>query len=256
MIRKANETDRIKLNEYLNLNAPLNLFFIGDIENNGFDCDYQTVWIDEDDQGLHGWLLKYRESLCLMSYENKVYQTFVNDLVKKETINIINGIESLIDLYDFPEYSLRENCDFAILRQPNEKTDTSLVRLITYDDLPKLINLENECFPGFENKLENVQDTYTKHQGRSFGIFRNDELVSAASSTAECQTLAMAVSVCTKKEYRGRHYAKMCIAKLSNTLLSEGKTPCLFFNDPYATKIYHSIGYQDIGRWVMLKKTK
>lgn len=256
MIRKATESDRNSLNEYLNKNAPLNFFFIGDIENNGFDCDYQKVWIDQDELGIHGCLLKYRESLCLMSYENKVYQTFVNDLIQKEPIKVINAEESLINLYDLPEYSQRENCDFAILNQPDDKIDTTLVRLITYDELPKLIELENECFPGFENKLDNVQDTYTKHQGRSYGIFQHNELVSCASSTAECHNLAMAVGVCTKKEYRGRHYAKMCIAKLSNTLLSEGKTPCLFFNDPYATKIYHSVGYQDIGRWVMLKKTK
>ncbi len=255
MIYKANESDRPKLNEYLKLNAPLNLFFIGDIENNGFDCEYQKVWIDEDDQGIHGCLLKYRDSLCLMSYENIVYQSFVNNLMQNETIKVINGEESLIKLYDFPDYPKHEDCAFAVMREPNYGIDTSLVSLLTYDNLPELIQLENECFPGFDNKLENVQNSYLTHQGRFFGIFQDHKLVSAASSTAECSNLAMAVGVCTKKEYRARHYAKMCIAKLSNTLLEEGKTPCLFFNDPYATKIYHSLGYQDIGRWTMLKKS-
>ena len=52
-MRKCTEQDRSALNRYLDVNPALNLFFIGDIENNGFDSDFQQVYAEEDGQGFH-----------------------------------------------------------------------------------------------------------------------------------------------------------------------------------------------------------
>ena len=43
-----------RLTDYLYQNPVLNLFIIGDLYNYGFDSDIQDLYIDEDNQGIHG----------------------------------------------------------------------------------------------------------------------------------------------------------------------------------------------------------
>ena len=62
----------------------------------------------------------------------------------------------------------------------------------------------------------------------------------------------MAIGVASDPACRGRGYAAACIAKLSAALLAEGKTPCLFYDNPSAARIYKALGYRDIGDWSLL----
>lgn len=69
MIRKLKESDRqISLN-FLSEEPAINLFIIGDIENNGFDEDFQELWGSfNENNDLVGILLRYHESFVpLMS---------------------------------------------------------------------------------------------------------------------------------------------------------------------------------------------
>jgi predicted GNAT family acetyltransferase len=73
--------------------------------------------------------------------------------------------------------------------------------------------------------------------------------VSMAMTTVERKNAAMIVSVCTHADYRGRGYAPAVMTGLCRELAAEGKTACLFYNNPVAGRIYASLGFRDIGRW-------
>lgn len=62
MLKKCSEQDRKRLTDYLYQNPVLNLFIIGDLYNYGFDSDIQDLYIDEDYQGIHGLVLRYRNT--------------------------------------------------------------------------------------------------------------------------------------------------------------------------------------------------
>ena len=59
MIQKLSEKDRELVLSYVGKQPSINLFFIGDIEQFGFDKDFQDVWGKFDDRGnLKGVLLR------------------------------------------------------------------------------------------------------------------------------------------------------------------------------------------------------
>ena len=63
MIRKLTENDRKMTLEFLNDEPAINLFIIGDIENFGFDEDFQEIWGNFDDLNqLQGVLLRFNEN--------------------------------------------------------------------------------------------------------------------------------------------------------------------------------------------------
>lgn len=68
MIRKLGAQDHDRLMDYLADEAAVNLFIIGDIENFGYESDFQDVWADFDENdGYRAVLLRYYDSFILYS---------------------------------------------------------------------------------------------------------------------------------------------------------------------------------------------
>jgi len=252
MIIKCTEKEKTNLMAYLNQNRVVNLFIVGDIENFGLNADFQQVLIDKDDT-IHAVYLIYRDSLVICSYEKKLDLAFIEKLVLKYKTRYISGVEPIIALIDNIPYQKREDCYFAKMTKKNEMIDTSLANLAKYDQLSAIAESRKIIFNTDRSELASLQHSFNTKTGRSYAIFNGTEAVSIASSTAECEGLAMVVGVGTLSDYRGKKYASMCITKLSNALLDDGKTPCLFYNNPSAGRIYKALGYEDIDRWSILK---
>ena len=64
---------------------------------------------------------------------------------------------------------------------------------------------------------------------------------------AENSKSAMIVGVATRKGYMSK-----CLSKLCNDLLERNKFLCLFYDNPKAGKVYHKLGFKEIGIWTML----
>lgn len=252
-MRICTEQDRSALNRYLDVNPALNLFFIGDIENNGFDSDFQQVYVEEDEQGFHAVYLVYRKNLCIMSNENHVRQDLVDQLIRDCRIQAVNGCRELMEQLSLPEYTRRDDCLFARMAVPNEMVDTSRVERLLPQDAEEIVKIEEEAFhmPG---SADGIRHSMKNGSGRVYGVRENGAIAAVAESTAECRNLAMVVGVCTRPQHRRQGYASACITRLSNDLLKEGKTPCLFYDNPDAARIYKALGYEDIGTWSMARK--
>lgn len=78
-------------------------------------------------------------------------------------------------------------------------------------------------------------------------------ITSCVSTTAENSLSAMIVGVCTRKEYRQKGLATTIMQKLFQDVLDEGKTLCLFYDNPAAGRIYKRLGFKDIGKWTMYR---
>ena len=93
--------------------------------------------------------------------------------------------------------------------------------------------------------------------GRTY-IVRDEQgvMVSSASTTAENSQSAMIVGVGTKPGYEKKGYATLCMEKLCRDLLAEGKSICLFYDNPTAGNIYKRLGFEDIGFWSMIRFEK
>lgn len=251
MIRRCTKDDYQILNEYLYKRKELNLFVIGDIQNFGFEDQNLEIFIDYDLE-IKTVYLRFFNNLCIVSYKMIVDLTFINELISTYSIVNINGEKDLISLININEFK-QKNCLFASLNELSISVDTNGVSEVGLDRVPELLKKSNEIF----NTESNIEATIKELKNNSKHIYTyllDDEIISGASSSAESEDLAMIIGVFTLEDYRRQGYALKCVYSLCEKLLNEGKTVCLFYDNPNAAKMYEKIGFKFKGYFSMLKK--
>jgi len=112
MIRKLIESDREIALEFLSDEPAINLFIIGDIENFGFDEDFQEIWGSFNSSNiLQGVLLRFNESFIpYYKDDNFDITDFKNIINSKNMKRMISGKESIVERFK------------GILKNPIEKS--------------------------------------------------------------------------------------------------------------------------------------
>lgn len=250
MIRKCTIQDQEMVLDYLYKDKIFNLFMIGDILGYGIDNEDVTVWIDEEEFDIKTVYMKFRNHLVISSLDNIVSQAFIDELCQTYQKLNWNGKKAVFDQIHFPDVyeKERKDCWFAYADHVEK------IYLQNQFDIRKLDSSYAEEFwkaseDVFHDGLtlqevaSGLQESNVK---RTYGLFKNGELVSFASTASECEGLAMIIGVGTRKEYRRHHYASAVVAQLVKDLLNEKKTPCLFYFNPQAARIYLKIGFQQL----------
>lgn len=259
MIQKLSEKDRELVLSYVGKQPSINLFLIGDIEQFGFDKDFQDVWGKFDDKGnLKGVLLRYLNNF-IPYYEdaNENLDEFKEIIKSYSGKKLISGKKDL--LYKFDGILKNQQSRYTYFCELRDKGN-----LIRYDDSVKLaigkdasricdiLNTIEE-FDTSEHNEKIIRDRIEDKSGRAYYIEKDEnEIVSIAQTTAENSKSAMVVGVATRVGYRERGYMSKCLSNLCNDLLNEGKSLCLFYDNPKAGKVYHKIGFKEIGIWTMM----
>ncbi len=81
-------------------------------------------------------------------------------------------------------------------------------------------------------------------------------MICQANSTAETAEAAILGGVATRADWRRQGLASAVMTALCGQLLSEGKKPCLFFENEEAGRIYSRLGFAPIGRWTLMLRQK
>ena len=261
MIRKVNASDSSVIMDYLKDEPSMNLFIIGDIENFGYDADFFDVWAEFDGSGcVRGVMIRYDGSFIPYSKGNFDAEGFADIIKGSQNIDMFSGKGSVTQKFEsIPDLDigkkkpsfLCELKDGSKLRPVDRK-----VKKAEIGDINGLINLRCGIseFDTRENYRESMERTFLSKSGRTYYIKEDGKIVSSASTTAENSVSAMVVGVCTHIDYRKKGYASMCMNALCRELLNEGKTACLFYNNPDAGRIYRRLGFKEIGIWNMYKK--
>jgi GNAT superfamily N-acetyltransferase len=110
---------------------------------------------------------------------------------------------------------------------------------------------------GFEGlspgQIRNIMLNRVTHL-RTYLVVAGDNIVAAASTSAESYTAAMIGGVWAAPTARGKGYGTLAVAALSAELLRERMKPYLFYlvdNGP-AEHIYTKIGFRVIGDWKVI----
>ncbi|WP_432663065.1 GNAT family N-acetyltransferase [Wukongibacter baidiensis] len=258
MIRKLMSTDNAQLMEYLKEEKSINLFIIGDVENFGYDSDFQEIWaeFDENEQ-IIGVLLRYRNFYIPYSKGEFDIEGFVDTINKNKKLEAMSGKKSVIEKFDkYMEFEKKKEQYFAELID-NSLLDMNIdligVKKANIEDVDSINDLKEliEEFDITPSSKESFRQTIETGTGRTYFMKVDGKVVASASTTAENSESAMIVGVCTHPEYRRKGYATKCMTALCNEVLKEGRTLCLFYDNPNAGIIYKSIGFKDIGKWKM-----
>ncbi|WP_173917139.1 GNAT family N-acetyltransferase [Halobacillus sp. Marseille-Q1614] len=259
MIRRLTEEDNPKCQRLLSEKPAENLFIIGDIENFGFEQDFQKLWGDFDGDELRGILLKYRNNYITYASGPFDSRGFAEVINKDPDFTQLSGLESITqEILPYIERNPKKTrslfyakCDHKDML--NQSIDTSQVQLANVEDISKIVKLQSSIseFEQDSNREEGMRKGFESGSARTYFIEKDSLFVSSASTTAENTMSAMIVGVCTHPAYQHKGYASACMKQLCEDLLDEGKLLCLFYDNPKAGEIYKRLGFEDIGKWIM-----
>lgn len=252
MIVQCCEKDRNIVMDYLNVDRVLNLFFVGDIENFGFENDFQKIFMDLENDKIKTVYLLFHDSFLITSQTGDFNQEFIDECIEKYHILNFSGEEKLVEKINLEGFK-NDDCYFCKMTKSNQLPIDLKINIATLDTVEKVESIHNQIFGLSKSGLKESISTNT---GRTYYFEKDDKIVSVASSTAETEGLAMVVGVCTLDDHRNCGYASQLVSKLCNDLLNEKKVPCLFYNNPDAGKIYHRLGFEDIGRWALRRNER
>lgn len=260
MVRVLSDKDNEQLMSFLKKEKSINLFIIGDIENYGYKNDFQKIWGETDECGnFKGVLLKYYKNFVFYSVGECQFEEFA-DLIKKHKYDVISGKKSSIEKIRkyFGNCSKKDKYFTELTKPISYLRKENNVESINVDEIEDLFELRKtiEEFSAAVLNADAIKKDLKTKSGRIYCIRKSGRIISSAATTSENSESAMIVTVCTLKEYRNSGYGTQCVEKLCNDLLSEGKTLCLFYDNPLAGKIYKKIGFKDIGKWTMLNPKK
>ncbi len=261
MIIKLTKQHQEEVLKYLYLEPSINIFIIGDIEQFGFDVDFQEVYAEYVNDQVKGVLLRYRENIIYYSQDNHFNTDFL-DIINTFDYQFISAKGSIMELLKPHFKEMKEKpmyfCEVSEYNKNFFVEDELIQELKTTEQARLLFHslATIEEFDSFKSETEEkfvVNKLQAIQKSKTYMIERDGLCVSSVSTVADTTKSAMVVAVATLPEYRKLGYAsKLMIKLLDEYLNNRNKTLCLFYDNPEAGKIYHRLGFKDIDKWVML----
>lgn len=253
MIRKLTEDDRRDVEQYVSKDKALNLFIIGDLEKYSFNESFLEYWGQYEQGKLTGILMRFYEFFTLYADEFVDVRGISKILLSYDVSSISGGKRFIDQLANYMKDYKRKDSYYAKLDSALKLMTCDGVVKTPYEDIEKVLKLIDaiEEFSGSDS-LERKQLAYKEGTKTGYHIEIGDEIVSSAETAAENSCSAMIVSVATHKEHRKKGYGSKVVSKLCMDKLNEGKTLCLFYDNPAAGKIYKRLGFKDIDMWSSL----
>jgi predicted GNAT family acetyltransferase len=255
MIRLLDEQDRAKMVALLEQAPYLNLYLLGNLESVGFDRDFCEFWGDFADDELRGVLNRYFQGWVLYGLPTADWAGLAAVLdahpVEAERLqDNPGGIPSILPyLTCYAATKVAEtqlmDLDAADFR-PQPVPPGVTVRRAVWADLEPLVKFYTDAEhmtrtrAGVERPLQDTRIWLAEVEG---------EPASAALTNAETTTLAMVSGVYTQPVWRGRGLSKAVCSALCRELLSEGRRPVLYWQEPAAGAVYRRLGFRPWGIW-------
>lgn len=261
MIRKLTTVDKSEALSFLGVEPAINLFIIGDIEAFGFDQSYQELWGQYDDLGqLEGILLRFHE-VHIPYFRKSDFDTrgFKNIIKAYDGDVMMSGKGQIISKFDdiLPNHK-RRSTYFCEITNSNDlhKGPYEDIKIAKVEDSKKIYDCIEKIqeFSSSVNDLSRIESKFNTNSGRVYYIEKGDEIISISQTAAENSMSAMVVGVATLDEFRGQGLMSRCLSKLCLDVIQEGKSLCLFYDNPDAGKVYHKIGFKTIDTWTMVSK--
>ena len=262
MIRKLDELDQSKVLDYLYKDASLNIFIIGDIEEFGFEQDFQSVYGEFDqDNKYKSVLLFYRENVVFYSHVDHFSLEWLS-IISEKKFTYFNGRLALMELvyphlegFDYKEMYFAEAQSIESLENDNSLNP---IKVKTKEDATKIyylletvdeFNTSNDELDYFvEGKMKGL------NMGSTYYLEENGKAISTVAAVAETTINAMVVGVATCNSARNRGLATKLMIHLMNEYKRKNKYLCLFYDNPKAGAIYKRLGFKDTEKWVMMNK--
>jgi predicted GNAT family acetyltransferase len=240
---------------FLSAEREFNVFMIGDIENTPPEAEHMEIFVEGELENPAGVLLRYYRFFIVYSSERMDHAGAAKIIKDFEKAIVLSGKADCIDAIapHLREITKEEaTMHLALLKEPNLEENDLPIRRATMSDAGELLALLNSIEEFRATEEESFLSSLESGTSRRYIVEMDGRIVSTAASTAESSDMAMIIGVATHKDYRKRGLASKVVSKLCSDLLNWGRTPCLFYDNPEAGKIYNRLGFREIGKWKIL----
>ncbi|OHX32102.1 GNAT family N-acetyltransferase [Bacillus mycoides] len=261
MMRKLAKKDHEQVFAYLKEEAALNLFIIGDLEAFGYETDFQELWgVFKENGTLKSILLRFHDAFIPYSKEEFVTTDYEALLSAYKPLKL-SGKSTIVERFETaPSIQLgaKNEMYFCECLDDNNLPNTPIhetIKVASLDDIERIMQLRSNIseFPTANESEKMLRQAIETTTGRTYYIEKDGAIIASASTSAENSLSAMVVGVCTHSNYRGNGYASLILQKMIQDFTKEGRTLCLFYNNPAAGRIYKRLGFKDIGMWTMYR---
>ena len=264
MIRKISENEKDELMNQLKQDPSRTMFIYGDIQQNGLDTEYQEVWLDDHEGKIGLVLLRYHNNLVFYVFDRVYDYDGFKRLLDDPRISVMSGIKAQIDtlpqsLFESFEFRTMYFCECKALKEENASTNVQKAKAkdVHYisESFDSIVEF-SDYNTSLEERSKRMRDKIEMHKSRAYIIYEDGKVVAHANTAVETDVSVMIGSVFTLLEYRNKGLASQVVYALTKACLSEGKLPCLFYDNPKAGSIYHRLGYETFDFWMIGKKVK
>jgi len=236
------------------------------IEAHGFQGSIVRSWgvFDPSGREMEGLLVRYGNTAVAVDHDGTCARAFAR-LIDKErniagvrgSLEAVSGIQALLRHYTPSDW---EDSYFLVQRKPTPQAHAigAIARRATPDDRDLLAELYSGAGPMYRSR-SNVSAKLA--ETRVFVVeeppdgHRPRRIASCALLNVEGADAGLIGGVYTLPSVRGRGYAAACTSLLAADLQRDSKTPCLFYENPIAGKVYRRLGFEDASRWAVLYLT-
>ncbi len=258
MLRLLTKKDHDIVWNFLKAEASINLYAIGNIENFGYNQEFQQLWGWFEEGILRATMMRYYSHFMYYAKKTIPIEPFVHIIQDFNEAYILSGKTKLVEPFEqFLESTLLPRRDTYFsewIASRNEHTvlDAHVIQA-DIEDIDDILSLESKVpeFGSMNTTYEMIEQTFYSKTGRTFFIKENGKMIASVSTEAENSLSAMIIGVCTHPNYRGRGLASRILSHVLTILSQEGKIVCLFYNNPSAGTIYKRLGFYDIDMWTM-----
>ena len=235
------------------------------IEAHGYDGPVVRTWGAFRDEGaakdLAGIMLRYGNTAILADADGGTAEVFAPIV---DTLDGLAGVRGAVEAVRAVRGQLQryaptgiEHSTFMGLSIPPQCPASllALVRPARLDDVEMLTALYSGAYAMYRSRA-NVAAKLAETrvfvvEDRPFGR-QPRRIASCALLNVEGRDAGLIGGVYTLPAARGRGYAAACTAALSLDLQQDGKTPCLFYENAVAGRVYTRLGFEAVGQWAVL----
>lgn len=238
-------------------NPTLNLFYMGDYLEYGFEnpiCEYFGIYRNGD---LEVCVMAFSDSIHVSgNYVDDNESQQIYDLYQTKKAKKFNTSKNFMNLIEnFPFTVKLDMCELSVYQGEPRDLSYPGVKMMKIEDSDEFMKVRSMVFSEVTNK-ENFIAEHERGATKSYVRKVDGKIVSIATVTAFTPDAGMIVGVGTLEEYRQQGYARQCMEMLCNDLIKEGKKAVLFYTDPKAGALYHSIGFVDQEPYYILSALK
>lgn len=260
MIIEGNTNNIETILDYIGEDYGKCLYIFIDLKKYGLDDENFNVWIQYDNNEICAVISEYYGGIQIYSKSEDLIIDEIVEFIKQKDTKVLFSIKPIIDKIKeyLPDYEQENGIVGELKKLTFEPNDAYSAPIEELEEIVKIVS-EDEGIGkpyGFDSLYSQYYERKTTNFGRNF-ILRDEttnDIICHAGTYAELPELAVLGGVITSIKYRGKGFSKGTVAAICNQLKSENKRVFSYYYIPSATKMHHSVGFENIEEWSKLSK--